>query len=83
MSTQIHHYLTAASDLLKAAVEDARKDDPDGVAGLAAALRAGGLITLRSTFAPSTGLAQLDIAIVEPSGVSHQLMACELQRNEL
>lgn len=83
MTTAIRNYLNAASDLLKSAIDEARKDDPVGVDGLAAALRAGGLITLRSTFAPSTGLAQLDIAVIEPNGTAHQLMACELQRSPL
>lgn len=83
MTTEIRNYLNAASDLLKSAIDDARQDDPEGVAGLAEALRAGGLVTLRSTFAPSTGLAQLDIAVIEPNGTAHQLMACELQRGEL
>ncbi len=83
MSTQINDYLNAASTLLKSAIEEARRDDPDGVAGLAAALRAGAMLTLRSTFAPSTGLAQIDIQVIEPCGLAHQLMACELHRGSL
>ena len=83
MSTQIHDYLNAASNLLKSAIDEARRDDPEGVAGLATAMRAGAMLTLRSTFAPSTGLAQIDIQVIEPCGLVHQLMACELHREPL
>jgi hypothetical protein len=82
MTQKTQKFLSAAADLLQEAISAAKNDDPEGVAGLAACLRAGGLVGLHATFAQSTGLAQIHIEIVEPSGQSHQLMKCELQRQE-
>lgn len=73
-------FLGAASDLLQSAIEQARQDDAAGVAGLEQAMRAGALLTVRGTFAWSTGLAEVAVDVVEPNGEGHQLMRCELNR---
>lgn len=76
-------YLAACADLLNQAISEARQEDPEGARGLASMLQAGGLISLRSIFAPSTGLVQICIDITEPSGTTHQLMSAEIQRQAL
>lgn len=74
-------FLRSAADLISSALEDARETDPDGLAGLQACLAAGGMITLRATFAPSSGLASMSVLVSEPSGTEHVLSACELERD--
>jgi hypothetical protein len=81
--TAIKTYLNACAGLLEQAIEQARADDPEGVQGLANVLRCGGLVTLRSTFAPSTGLAQVCVEVIEPSGQAHSLMTAELTNSTL
>lgn len=80
MSIQIKNYLNATADLLQEALTEARTVDPAGAAGLAGVLRAGGLLCLRSTLAPSTGLAQILVEVTEPSGASHVLMSMEITK---
>lgn len=80
MSVEIQSYLSAASDLLRVALAEARQVDPVGVDGLALAIRAGAMLTLRSTFAPSTGLAHIVVEVIEPNGQSHVLMSTELTK---
>lgn len=79
----IKTFLTASADLLQQALEEARKEDPAGVEGLAAMLRAGGMVTLRATFAPSTHIAQIAVDVIEPNGRTHQLMNTDLQNSIL
>ena len=79
--TAIEKYLAACSDLLSQAVTEARKEDAEAVQGLARVLQAGGLVSLRSTFAPSTGLAQVCVEVIEPSGQAHSLMSAELSNS--
>ncbi len=79
----IEKYLAACSDLLSQAVTEARKEDADAVHGLARVLQAGGLVSLRSTFAPSTGLAQVCVEVIEHSGQAHSLMTAELNNSTL
>ena len=79
----IQNFLNASAGLIEEAMMDARKTDPEGLAGLSNVLRAGGLLTLRSTFAPSTGLAMIAVEISEPSGVVHTLMNAEIERKHL
>ena len=81
--TAIEKYLAACSDLLSQAVTEARKEDAEAVQGLARVLQAGGLVSLRSTFAPSTGLAQVCVEVIEPSGQAHGLMTAELSNSTL
>jgi hypothetical protein len=75
-----HNYLAASADLLAEAFQVARAEDPEGAAGLSRMLRAGGLITLRTTFGHAAGLVQISIDIVEPNGEAHTLMSTELTR---
>ena len=79
--TAIEKYLAACSDLLSQAVTEARKEDAEAVQGLARVLQAGGLVSLRSTFAPSTGLAQVCVEVIAPSGQAHSLMTAELNNS--
>ena len=81
--TAIEKYLAACSDLLSQAVTEARKEDAEAVQGLARVLQAGGLLTLRSTFAPTTGIAQVCIEVIEPSGQAHTLMTADLEPQPL
>ena len=81
--TAIEKYLAACSDLLSQAVNEARKEDAEAVQGLARVLQAGGLLTLRSTFAPTTGIAQVCIEVIEPSGQAHTLMTADLEPQPL
>ena len=81
--TAIEKYLAACSDLLSQAVTEARKEDAEAVQGLARVLQAGGLVSLRSTFAPSTGLAQVCVEVIEPSDQAHSLMSAELSNSTL
>lgn len=73
-------FLQAAADLLEVAISQAMERDPRAAAGLDRLLRNGGLLSLRATLAPSTGLAQLAVEVISPSGVTHQLMATSLER---
>jgi hypothetical protein len=73
-------FLSSASALISSVLDEARQADPDGLEGLQACLSAGGLIALRATFAPSTGLASLAVLISEPNGTEHVLSACSLER---
>jgi hypothetical protein len=74
------NFLNAAAQLIADAVQDARRTDPKGLAGLNDCLAAGGLITVRGMFAPSTGLASLAVIVTEPNGIEHVMSTCELQR---
>ena len=80
MNNITQKFLSASADLLQEAIAAARAEDPHGVQGLAEILRAGGLVTLIATLAPSTGLAQINVEISEPNGATHQLSRCELTR---
>jgi hypothetical protein len=73
-------FMESAARLIEAAVAEAGRTDREGVEYLAACLRAGGMLTLRATIAPSTGIAQLAVEVLEPNGRQHQLMATELKR---
>lgn len=73
-------FMQAAAELLQVAIEEARMADAEAVTGLERLLRAGGLLTLRATLAPSTGLAQLAVDIAAPNGETCQLMAVTLDR---
>jgi hypothetical protein len=73
-------FLKAAADLMQCAFEDARRSDSAGADGLAHALRAGALATVRATLAPSTGLAQVSFDITTPAGEELSLMSVELQK---
>lgn len=73
-------FLEASANLLESAVGQARQQDVAGVAGLMRAMQAGAMLTLRGTFALSTGLAEVAVEVIEPNGESHQLMRCELNR---
>ena len=61
----------------------AGSDTEAGSEGLNNVLRAGGLLTLRATFGPATGLAQLAVEVVEPTGQTHQLMQADIERSVL
>lgn len=73
-------FMDAAARLIEQAVAEAGRTDREGLEGLAACLKAGGMITLRATIAPTTGLGQMAVEIVEPCGRRHQLMSAELKR---
>lgn len=73
-------FMDSAARLIEAAVADAGCSDREGVENLAACLRVGGMISLRATIAPSTGIAQLAVEVIEPCGRTHQLLATELRR---
>lgn len=76
----VHLLLNASANLLQFALKQAQAEDEAAVAELSNMLRNGGMVSLATTLAPATGLAQLRIAVVGPDGADHQLMACELQR---
>jgi hypothetical protein len=76
----VHSLLNASANMLQFALKQAQADDEAAVAVLSNMLQAGAMVSLITTLAPATGLAQLRIEIVEPNGAAHQLMACELQR---
>lgn len=78
--TATRRFLDAAAALLQAATDQARQEDPQAFDSLAALLKAGGLVELRSTFAPATGLAWMAVEVVAPSGERHTLAAAELHR---
>ncbi len=80
MTTEIRDYMAAAQAVINQAVQDAQTSDPDDFAALAGVMRAGGLLRLNTTFAPLTGLALLQIEVVEPNGQAHTLMQCNLER---
>lgn len=73
-------FMDAAARLIEQAVAEAGRSDREGLEHLATCLKAGGMISLRATIAPMTGLAQLAVEVVEPCGRTHQLMAAELKR---
>lgn len=79
----IPEFMNAAANLLQAAIEQARAEDQAAADELASLLRCGGMVSIRASFAPMTGLAQLAVEIVEPSGNAHTLMAAELHRTVL
>ena len=81
--TIIANYLASCAELLGHAVTQARQEDAEGVQGLARVLQAGELLTLRSTFAPTTGIAQVCIEVIEPSGQAHTLMTADLAPQSL
>lgn len=81
--THIPEFMNAAANLLQTAIEQARAEDQAAVDGLASMLRAGGLVAIRASFAPMTGMAQLAVEIVETSGNTHTLMTTELHRTVL
>lgn len=74
----IRHFLNAAQDLITDTVSEARQDMPNEFAHLEHIIRAGGLLRVTSTFAPTTKLAFLQIVVVEPNGTEHLLSQCEL-----
>jgi hypothetical protein len=73
-------FMDSAARLIEAAVADAIRSDQEGVEYLAECLRVGGMISLRATIAPSTGIAQLAVEEIEPCGRTHQFLATELKR---
>jgi hypothetical protein len=77
------NYLNACAAIIQQAINQARSEDEDGARGLVQILRAGGLMRLSTSMAPSTGLAQITIEVVEPSGQSHSLVACDIERAPL
>ncbi len=81
--SRIPEFMNAAASVLQAAIEQAGAEDQTAADGLVSMLRRGGLVTIRASFAPLTGLAQLAVDIVEPSGNAHTLMSVELRRTVL
>ncbi len=77
---QIHDFIAAAGALVEAAIQPIKRTQPDDYEGLRMCLKVGGMVSLRATFAPSTGLAQLAVDIIEPSGQTHCLMTTSLER---
>ncbi len=63
----VKQFLTASSAMLDAAVLTARQDDPEGIACLAAAVRAGAMMRLSFTIS-AAGVAWVAVECVEPSG---------------
>ena len=76
----IRELQNAAAKVVEQALADARRQDAEGFAGLMQAVKAGAMLSLKSTFAPAAGMASLIIELVEPGGTTHQLMACDLKR---
>lgn len=77
----IRQHMQAAAALLQQSLADAKEEDPAGLAGLLQAIKAGGLLTLHSTFAQAVGMARLVIEVTEPNGTTHQLLECDLNRD--
>lgn len=83
MSTDpiVGRYLAASADLVQNALSQVQESDAEATAGLARLLGAGGMVSLRATFAPRVGVALASVFVVEPSGDEHQLMHIELRRD--
>jgi len=80
---QVNRFMAAAGDVLSVALRHAEAEAPGALAGLQHLAAAGGLLSVKATVGPSTGLAQLLVELTTPAGESHTLMACELQPIEL
>lgn len=80
MDELIRAHFHAAAELVEAALAEAGAADPAGLDQLRQVVRAGGMLSLRSTIAPACGQARLVIEVMEPGGTTHQLMACNLKR---
>lgn len=77
----IDRFMAAASDVLREALLAAESDAPGAVAALQRLAAGGGLLSVKATVGPSTGLAQLAVEVTTPAGESHTLLSCELQPN--
>ncbi len=76
----IRHYMAASAQLVQTALADAAAEDREGTEGLARAMAAGAVLELVTSLT-TTGLAQLAVHIVSPTGERlGRLMSCELQR---
>jgi hypothetical protein len=73
----IRSFLTAASAMLDMAVLQARQDDPEGVACLAAAVRAGALTRVSLTVS-AAGMAWAACEVIEPNGQVTPVSTMEL-----
>lgn len=73
-------FLAAGADLLEAAVLQAQRDDPEGVAALRQILRGGGMARLSATLAAS-GVAWIHCEVIEPNGTEHSVATLELRRS--
>lgn len=84
MSDQnIKAFMQAAADLLESSVKSAKAENPEEYAILVKCIKAGGMVNISATMSPTTGIAQLGINVIEPSGTSHRLMSANLERNDL
>lgn len=81
--TQIKEFLTAAANLLQSSMDTARTENPADYAGLVACVKAGGMVGIRATMSPTTGLAELGIEVMEPNGNTHRVMSATLHRKTL
>jgi hypothetical protein len=81
--TNIKAFMSAAADLMQSAVNTAKADSPDEYAALVACVKAGGMVSIKATMSPTTGIAQLGIDVIEPNGTTHRLMSANLERESL
>lgn len=76
--TNISAFMSSAADLLQSTFDQALDANGEDKRYLARAIQAGALISLRATFGPTTGLAQLAVELIEPNGNTHNIMSAEL-----
>lgn len=77
--TAMQRFLSAAGDVLNAAIEQAKADDAQGVASLAQAVHAGALVKVYATIG-AAGAAWVGVQVIEPNGTTHDMAQTELQR---
>lgn len=77
---RIRNFLCSAADLLQAAIQDAAADHPEEYSAVVASIRAGAMVSIHAEIAPTTGLAQLGVDVIEPCGTRHRLMSSALER---
>ncbi len=70
----------AAADVLQRETSRLQADDPEAAAGLARALKAGAMLKMVATFAPSVGLAHHELQALLPNGETWVIWAREFRR---